>query len=83
VPLTLYVSPTRLGATDILEKLRREIGLGVCERPFSAVTSVALGESWTRDPFDRMIVAHAKSNGVSPLITSDERIRACYVNAIW
>ena len=73
----------RLGAADILEKLRREIDLRVCNLPFFDVTSIAFGEGWTRDPFDRMIVAHAKSNAVSPLITSDEKIRANYINAIW
>jgi hypothetical protein len=65
---TLYVSPmvgleiqylheigqVRLGAMDILEKLRGEIGLDVGERSFSAVASVPLGESWTRvRPDDR------------------------------
>ena len=73
----------RLGAKDILEKLRVEIGLGVCDRSCSEVAFVAMGETWTRDPFDRMIVAQAKANGVSPLVTSDEEIRANYVNAIW
>lgn len=72
-----------LGAADISGKLHREIGLEICQRPFPAVTSIALAEKWTRDPFDRMIVAHAKSNGLAPLITADEKIRANYSNAIW
>ena len=73
----------RLGAHDILDKLRVEIGLAVCERPFSDVIAIATGEAWTRDPFDRVIVAQAKSNGVAPLLTADEKIRAHYVNAVW
>ena len=73
----------RLGAKEILDKLSREIGLAVCSWPFQDVAFTALGETWTRDPFDRTIVAHAKSNGVSPLITSDEKIRTHYINAIW
>jgi PIN domain nuclease of toxin-antitoxin system len=55
----------------------------VCDKPFQEVTAVAYGENWTRDPFDRMIVAQAKSNGLSPLISSDEKIKQHYINAIW
>jgi len=68
---------------EILVKLNAEIGLRVCEHPFPIIAEIALGETWTRDPFDRMIVAHAKANGVSPLLTKDELIRANYHNARW
>ena len=68
---------------DILVKLGAEIGLTVCNHPFPAIAEMALGESWTRDPFDRIIVAHAKSNGAAPLVTKDELIRANYPNARW
>ncbi len=68
---------------EILFKLGAEIGLTVCEHPFPAIAEIALGENWTRDPFDRMIVAHAKSNGMAPLVTKDEVIRANYSNARW
>ena len=68
---------------DILVKLGAEIGLTVCDHPFPAIAEMALGETWTRDPFDRIIVAHAKSNGAAPLLTRDELIRANYPNARW
>ena len=68
---------------DILVKLGSEIGLTVCDHPFPAIAEMALGENWTRDPFDRIIVAHAKSNGAAPLLTKDETIRANYPNAKW
>jgi PIN domain nuclease of toxin-antitoxin system len=68
---------------EILVKLSAEVGLTVCSHPFPIVAEVALGETWTRDPFDRIIVAHAKANGVSPLLTKDELIRANYPNARW
>src|SRR5262245_46374581 len=57
---------------DVLVKLSTEIGLTMCDHPFPVVAQVALGETWTRDPFDRIIVAHARANGVSPLLTKDE-----------
>jgi PIN domain nuclease of toxin-antitoxin system len=68
---------------EILVKLGAEIGLTVCDHPFPAIAETALGETWTRDPFDRIIVAHAKSNGAAPLLTKDEQIRANYPNARW
>jgi PIN domain nuclease of toxin-antitoxin system len=42
----------------------------------------ALKEKWVRDPFDRLIVAHAKAND-APLVTKDERIRLNYRHALW
>jgi len=66
---------------EILVKLGAEIGLTICDHPFPAIAEMALGETWTRDPFDRIIVAHAKSNGAAPLVTKDENIRANYPNA--
>jgi PIN domain nuclease of toxin-antitoxin system len=68
---------------EILVKLNAEIGLTVCDYPFPIIAEIALGEGWTRDPFDRIIVAHAKANGVAPLLTTDEEIRANYPNARW
>jgi PIN domain nuclease of toxin-antitoxin system len=68
---------------DILLKLNSEIGLNVCDHPFPIIAEIALGETWTRDPFDRIIVAHAKANGVAPLLSKDEAIRANYHNARW
>jgi hypothetical protein len=44
---------------------------------------IALGETWTRDPFDRLIVSHAKANGRAGRITRDELIAAHYPNTIW
>jgi PIN domain nuclease of toxin-antitoxin system len=68
---------------DILFKLGAEIGLAVCDHPFPAITEIALGETRTKDPFDRIMVAHAKSNGAAPLPTKDELIPANYPNARW
>jgi PIN domain nuclease of toxin-antitoxin system len=68
---------------EILMKLGVEIGLTVCDHPFPIVAETALGETWTRDPFDRIIVAHAKANGVAPLLTKDDLILANYPNARW
>ena len=53
-----------------------------CSMPFRDVAMEALQEKWTRDPFDRLIVANAKAAG-APLVTKDEHIRKHYRRAIW
>jgi PIN domain nuclease of toxin-antitoxin system len=74
----------RLGpsALSVMAALRKDIGLKVCELPFSTVVEQALAEKWARDPFDRLIVAQAKANQ-APLITKDEIIRQHYRRSVW
>ena len=71
-----------VNADRIFADLASEIGLTVCPHPFSKVIREALKQSWTRDPFDRMIVAHALSAGHG-LVTKDETIRAHCASAFW
>jgi PIN domain nuclease of toxin-antitoxin system len=68
---------------DLAKQLRIQIGVEICDHPFRELAETALFETWTRDPFDLMIVSHAKSNGFAPLITRDENIRAHYPPAVW
>ena len=68
-------------AKEIVDKLAAELGVRVCDRPFAEVAMQAAHESWTRDVFDRMIVAQARI-AKAPLITRDEHIRAHYSRTI-
>jgi PIN domain nuclease of toxin-antitoxin system len=69
-------------ASKLVSTLAGEIGLRVCDLPFSTIVDYALAEGWTRDPFDRLIVANAKAAD-APLITKDERILEHYSRALW
>ncbi len=69
-------------ASRVVETLTRTIGLSVCSLPFAKVVESALHQKWGRDPFDRLIVAHASAND-APLITKDEKIRRHYKRAVW
>jgi PIN domain nuclease of toxin-antitoxin system len=40
-------------------------------------------EAWSRDPFDRIIVALAKVNGLAWLISADEEIAEHYPQTVW
>jgi PIN domain nuclease of toxin-antitoxin system len=69
-------------AAEVLSALSTEIGLMVCDLAFPLVAARARDERWTRDPFDRLIVAQAQVRGAS-LLTRDARIRQHYPRAIW
>jgi PIN domain nuclease of toxin-antitoxin system len=77
------IKRTRLPARDLFEKLAHEIGLRLCDLPFATVANAALVEGWTRDPFDRLIVAQAKANGFAWLISADEDFRKHYPRTVW
>jgi PIN domain nuclease of toxin-antitoxin system len=77
------IKRSKLPARDIQHKVEHELGVRVCDLPFPAIASAALDEKWTRDPFDRMIVANAKAQGFAPLISSDETIRKHYPRTVW
>jgi len=65
-----------------LSALRRILGLKVDEASFAEVAQAAAPLSWTRDPFDRLIAAHAIVAN-APLVTADETIRENLPLAIW
>lgn len=67
---------------DIVRHLDAHIGLTLSRIDFYRIIEEAEQESWTRDPFDRLIVANA-SLFQAPLITKDEHIRLHYPLSIW
>ncbi len=69
-------------ANVIVADLSDRIGIRVCEKDFNAVVSQAMTFSWTRDPFDRVIVANAKLND-NILISKDQNILEHYAHARW
>ena len=69
-------------ARDVMDDLRERIGLGLAESDFAAVVSKALAQSWTRDPFDRLIAAHSLADDV-PLLTADRTLRDRLPTAFW
>ena len=69
-------------ANVIVADLSDRIGIRVCEKDFNAVVSQAITIKWTRDPFDRVIVAHAELNN-NILISKDQNILEHYIHARW
>lgn len=71
----------RESAEEIVGGLAGDFGLRVCGLEFENISRQAAKEGWTRDPFDRMIVAQARVAD-APLITLDGVIRSHYARAI-
>ncbi|MBI4741053.1 MAG: PIN domain-containing protein [Betaproteobacteria bacterium] len=69
-------------SATILDTLRRDLDLESCKLPFASVVGAALQQSWTRDPFDRLIVAQA-AHGSARLLTADRSILKHYPFAYW
>jgi len=69
-------------ANEIVFDLSDRIGLKICDKSFNTIVSSALNFSWTRDPFDRIIVANAIINQ-NILVTKDQNILKNYEKAIW
>lgn len=69
-------------STTIVTQLAQQIGLNVCDKPFDRVVSRATALSWTRDPFDRMIVAQAGADN-DLLLSKDQSILEHYPQAVW
>jgi PIN domain nuclease of toxin-antitoxin system len=67
---------------DILDGLAVEVGLTIVSDGLDPIALRASTLSWTRDPFDRMIVAQA-SMWNAPLVTRDRLITAPYPFAVW
>lgn len=70
------------GVDVIVSDLANRIGLRVCDKDFDAIVTNALNISWTRDPFDRLIVANASLND-NILVSKDEGILGHYPHARW
>jgi len=67
---------------DVVDELATSSGLRIANEPWGDVIRAALALSWTRDPFDRLIVAHTLVTKV-PLVTADARILAHCPLAVW
>jgi PIN domain nuclease of toxin-antitoxin system len=69
-------------AVEVVADLRTRLGLADAEAEFGTVVSRALPLAWTRDPFDRLIAAHAVADDAR-LLTADRALLANVPHAFW
>lgn len=71
----------RLGAAPIARFLADQLAIYSAPERFSEVVQQALPLAYTRDPFDRLIVAHAQLLK-APLVTLDANLQQNYERAL-
>ncbi|MBI2634086.1 PIN domain-containing protein [Candidatus Peregrinibacteria bacterium] len=67
---------------EILKDLKESIGLKSCDCDLSSIIRKAVGLTWTRDPFDRIMTAQALFGNLR-LLTKDTTILKNYKKAFW
>lgn len=92
----LYISPMVILEIDFMREIGRvyesgerifrglskRSGLAISDTPFADVVAEASALSWTKDPFDRLIVAEAAVHDAA-LVTRDPDIHDHYTDAVW
>jgi PIN domain nuclease of toxin-antitoxin system len=71
----------RVGAKVVADGLEADLSIRVAADRFADVAVEALALGFTRDPFDRLIVAHA-ALAKAALITQDALLRYSYRNSM-
>ena len=93
---TLFVSPMvrlelqllreigklKVDPDQILGSLASDAGVVATEDSLAALVPLAMPLTWTRDPFDRLLVATALLHQAS-FVTRDRRIHENFSGAVW
>jgi PIN domain nuclease of toxin-antitoxin system len=66
----------------VVAVVERDFGLTFSKAVFGDVVAAAGTFAWTREPFDRLIVANAMADGVR-LVTADATILEHFADAVW
>ena len=84
--IDMLIERKRIDAKSVdsmLAAIAEDFGpVAVSTARLSSIVEKALTIGWTRDPFDRLIVANAMADKTK-LVTSDEKIRANFKDAVW
>lgn len=67
---------------EVFDQLRPRLDLRLSSTSFAEIVAAAVPLTWTRDPFDRLIVANALADDAR-LLTADRRILDHLPEAVW
>ncbi len=81
IELLHEIGRLRVGALPVSARLGEDLSIRVATERFADVAIEALSLGFTRDPFDRLILAHA-ALAKAALITQDAMLRHHYPKAI-
>lgn len=66
----------------VLTDLTHDVGLTLTDEPLDALVLLAEPLTWTRDPFDRLLIASAMLHEL-PFVTRDRDIQENFDAAVW
>lgn len=72
----------KVSSAVVTDDLRQRIGLAIATTGFPHVVAAARQQTWTRDPFDRVIAGQAQVEHAA-LITADQIMRQHVTLAEW
>ncbi len=72
----------RLAALELFDDLELRLGLSVATGDPMKIIKTSMDLSWATDPYDRMIVAHAKLLS-APLLSKDAHLHAHFPQVVW
>ena len=72
----------KVSADEIIGSLASELGVVQSDDPLQEVITKAIDLHWTRDPFDRLLVATAILHQ-APFVTRDQKILKHFDGAVW
>ena len=78
----LEINRITVSPNDIITDLSNTIGLQICDKNFNSIINRSMKLNWTRDPFDRIIVANAAIDD-DFLVTRDQTIIKNYRKALY
>lgn len=76
------VGKVKVAAQSIVDELAAKLEMTLSDPPSAQICAVATTLGWTRDPFDRLISAHATATETQ-LVTKDRMIRQHLPLARW
>ena len=76
------VGKLKVEPDHLLGSLTSDFGVTVSSDSMEALIPLAMPLSWTRDPFDRLLVATALLHQ-APFVTRDARIHDHFEGAVW
>ncbi|HEV8577776.1 MAG TPA: PIN domain-containing protein [Thermoanaerobaculia bacterium] len=76
------IGKLKVDADQILGSLISDAGVVVTSDSLESLVPQAMPLSWTRDPFDRLLVATALLHQ-APFVTRDRRIHENFAGAVW
>jgi PIN domain nuclease of toxin-antitoxin system len=81
IELLHEIGRLRVGGATIVRHLGERLAIRIAGERFADVVVEALALGFTRDPFDRLIAAHAALL-MAPLVTLDDMLHRHYARAI-